>query len=578
MSGKYTDICFAFSVITIPMVLFSIILLYLVFGHRVAESEFRYPELRDPTAQASSGAYFVEVSAPTLVFIASWSSTLALSLVSVVITLYSYSVALGIVKRSEGSDYAGLPTPYQLGILVRLMNGSLGALWSWAKYTFGWRGKRPKVSPELKWTVTVMVSAVSLSLLISLADTWLHVTTKTVQYLQVSPVSTPDRTFGRGLSARCMDWYRPIPNPQGDITPCSISVAASGALLANPSKIFETINNRSSDNRIAMVTIGPTYALLVDPSASRDLDFTASTFAVRTQCELISKKCNLNAAYGASTPFNCPDINFKGDVSAGIGADWRVNFFNSSEAKYNATWSTSINPFYWALASNIEGSNYPLSPNPDVVTPVHGGFATVLFCNTTIYDATYSQVNGSVARIVGPPSNGTIGGIFSAPLNQDSGYGTPHLQAGVRFAAVSKTPREFETTVADVFSQTAAGFASASLDPRLNHQEQLRHNLLIARVPKAPLFTLVVLNLIYALMGIILAIVALGITNESVKDVQARLSVQGLVAERFEQNRLGIPVEKIEELFEEWDGGGSVRASIQRNHYGGWQFNKSEKM
>jgi hypothetical protein len=43
-------------------------------------------------------------------------------------------------------------------------------------------------------------------------------------------------------------------------------------------------------------------------------DYTASTFGMETQCNAVSKQCNLEAQDGASTPFFCSDA-FQGDVS-----------------------------------------------------------------------------------------------------------------------------------------------------------------------------------------------------------------------------------------------------------------------
>jgi hypothetical protein len=181
--------------------------------------------------------------------------------------------------------------------------------------------------------------------LISLADTWVHVTTKTISYTQVSTNTNPSLSLGRGLSPECLDWYASTKydNPDGSIDPCSLSVAASAIFLINSSEAYQTVNNISK-NRVDTVSLASTYALLVDANPSQDVDFTASSFAVSTQCTPISQECGLNADIGTSTPFNCPNINFKGDVTS-LSA-WDLVFFNTSEAKYNATVSTSINPFY----------------------------------------------------------------------------------------------------------------------------------------------------------------------------------------------------------------------------------------
>jgi hypothetical protein len=116
------------------------------------------------------------------------------------------------------------------------------------------------------------------------------------------------------------------------------------------------------------------------------------------------------------------------------------------------------------------------------------------------------------------------------------------------------------------------------MTPRGNTEEQIRTSLLVAKVPKAPLYVLVLLCLIYAVFGIAFTIMALSVTHGGVKDVQAKLSIVGLVAEGFERVRLGRPVGRVEELFEEWDGRGSRRVVVHRTQVGGWKFDTSGRI
>ena len=68
-----------------------------------------------------------------------------------------------------------------------------------------------------------------------------------------------------------------------------------------------------------------------------------------------------------------------------------------------------------------------------------------------------------------------------------------------------------------------------------NQLEQHRTPTVVARVPKAPLFTLFVLNLIYAVVGIGVAVFAT--LSSDVKGgagaIRQRLTIPGLVAECF---------------------------------------------
>ena len=73
----------------------------------------------------------------------------------------------------------------------------------------------------------------------------------------------------------------------------------------------------------------------------------------------------------------------------------------------------------------------------------------------------------------------------------------------------------------------------------------------ITRMPKAPFFTLLALNFLYAVVGLVLAAVAFASKPVVVKPIQARLSGPGLVAALFEGGRAERDVNSIKELFEE---------------------------
>jgi hypothetical protein len=101
--------------------------------------------------------------------------------------------------------------------------------------------------------------------------------------------------------------------------------------------------------------------------------------------------------------------------------------------------------------------------------------------------------------------------------------------------------------------------------------------MLVARVPKAPLITLVFLNLLYAVVGVVLAVMAARTGPSETKNVQGRISVAGLAANCFEsQARVEGPAMELEDLFEEKDIGArdpkcSI-VSIVASGRGGWKL------
>jgi hypothetical protein len=48
--------------------------------------------------------------------------------------LFSYPVARIILNASQERKTDELPTPYQLSMLLGVLSGSIGSLWSWFKY------------------------------------------------------------------------------------------------------------------------------------------------------------------------------------------------------------------------------------------------------------------------------------------------------------------------------------------------------------------------------------------------------------------------------------------------------------
>ncbi|KAL2844530.1 hypothetical protein BJY01DRAFT_248147 [Aspergillus pseudoustus] len=121
------------------------------------------------------------------------------------------------------------------------------------------------------------------------------------------------------------------------------------------------------------------------------------------------------------------------------------------------------------------------------------------------------------------------------------------------------------------FSATGQEFAyrAEALERRPALAVQDRCFFLAARVPAAPLMTLVVVNLLYVLCGVVFALVALVAARGGVPDIQRRLTIAGLVADRFEEQR---QVESTEEMFEEYAGKESRRVAVAPAPKGGYEY------
>lgn len=158
MGGRIKEILIAFAVMTLPMIIFSSTLLGLIFKYRVIQNGFVSDNLAFKSEQGVPDAFFVNLSATTLIVIASWASTVAPVLVGFAVTLVSYPIARGVLSASEGADADRLPTPYQLSLMLRMLSSaSPSALWAWLKYSFGWRGRRQPQCQSLKALTSVLI-------------------------------------------------------------------------------------------------------------------------------------------------------------------------------------------------------------------------------------------------------------------------------------------------------------------------------------------------------------------------------------------------------------------------------------
>jgi len=153
MTGGTTDILVALAIIFIPLTLFSALLLGIVFQRRI---QYLPPSSSlstlDDSELYSTNAYYVRISSTTVVLLASFSSSIAPTLVSFFMVLFSYPISRRILKISDGRKLSDLPTPFQLGLLITTLSGSLGALWHWVKYLLRWKKQR-KIGSSLKLSV-----------------------------------------------------------------------------------------------------------------------------------------------------------------------------------------------------------------------------------------------------------------------------------------------------------------------------------------------------------------------------------------------------------------------------------------
>jgi len=91
----------------------------------VTTSRYRASHSDPYESDAFDDAFYVRFSATSFVFLASLSSTLATSLVGLVMTLVSFSAAKRLASLSRQLNVDQLPTAFQLGLLIRILEAAI---------------------------------------------------------------------------------------------------------------------------------------------------------------------------------------------------------------------------------------------------------------------------------------------------------------------------------------------------------------------------------------------------------------------------------------------------------------------
>lgn len=163
--GKWLTIGFSLATATVPMFILSVALISLVFFFKVNTGQVPHPDLQPLGTQLDQSPLYVNLPATFLIFVASWSSSAAPICGGFLITLASYPICSVYLRSIENGLDHDLPTPHQLSLIIRFLNGSsFGALWSWLNYMLTW-SKRQKAVAALRWISSITIVSIFLGLI-----------------------------------------------------------------------------------------------------------------------------------------------------------------------------------------------------------------------------------------------------------------------------------------------------------------------------------------------------------------------------------------------------------------------------
>ncbi len=411
-------------------------------------------------------------------------------------------------------------------------------------------------------------------------DTWFHFTTKSINLTQVYPL-TASLNASVGLVPNCYDVNETYS------VGCTLNPGASATFLIGGSNTLKVMSNLSDAMQVNTLQSGKDSFTFVgnSPKAGfESVDYKSYSWAMKTQCAPVTTQCvkEENIA-GAFFRYKCPfamEGTMSTDANTAFQNQFTMAYFTNSSATSNSTYTTNLaNPYYFATIAtvnqNLGHGPASLAGDPEVSSTGHGADLFALICNATVYDLSYTSINGSISVFDAKPANSTITNIVQG-TQQYTNVGDPNLIQGASIAAIiSPTAQDLADYFALTYSQVALGVATAAFTPQPAIVAQTRDSILVAKVPIVPLACLLIANLSLALLGIVLVIFAAVAAKGETREVQARLSVTGLVAAHFEGGRTQGQVEKVEDLFEERERKGVVmgpRVGLLKNERGGWMF------
>lgn len=408
----------------------------------------------------------------------------------------------------------------------------------------------------------------------------------TVEIQLISTQDAGQHTYGRGIeNPACSNQTA----QDFDVTSCTVSLAVTGTFLTGGNQAFRTLANLSDVHTVSraetedhrqLAYLGPAR---VDPN----IDFQARTLAMHTHCTPIGAKCNLHVESGASEPFHCSDV-FYGNLPSRMingettdsysGLDNQntgVIFYENEDLTIlaNTSFRNQVqNPYYLGVWAYVGGLTFPDDALADgnIVVPMHGGLTWLLSCTATAYEMTYSWTNGSVTVNELTLSNGTMGTIINSPIYY--GFGRATMESNALAASANVNAAAVANAYAYLYSRTVMALIAGTTTGRPTILEHVREPVLVARIPKVPLYMLVAFNCVYGILGIVLAILAFMTKPSETNDVRERLSVAGIVASSFEGSRASRPVNEKREMFAEYSGSSSAKIGVERSQSGGWEY------
>lgn len=607
------------AIVGFPIFCFTIVLITLVFVYRVTANS-PHPFSREPPRKVGHNYLLVDFSATRLVFIASWSSTLAPMLLGSLMALWHIPTVCKVASDTALDNVKELPTPYQLSMLIGLSSGSFDELRKYIMYRFSnVKASQPQIVGR---SARILIVSSMLAALIFAADTAIHTFTSTASISLVYENLHATSAFGRGLVGECIGFDRS--SNQG--MPCTVVAdarAGANIMARNSGEIISLERNVSSHNSIwtvqdARLMHGDLLILMPQTeNTPANLDYHATTVGVSTQCIPSTKACEVRLSDGTDPDssfviFNCTD-SFRGVLGAtpsvsnntvvwtqtdtttpdfNVKLDRNFQYAYFSDAGMNEIYNSIggnltnggasgelalpdnslLNPIHLATAGLVPVQNGPagvrLSADDDVLSVGGSLVAYSLNCTVTSYEVRYAWINGTIDSFNYTAM--TNGSIIELSHGMQA-VGMPSLSQGQSLASLSDSAAGLARSFANSHSEDSLTLIGSVMSPRTNLAEATRKVVLVAKVNTAAFGFLVGSNLLYVTFGVVLLVRAYKVHSPETSDMVARLSLEGLSAMAFEDTvkKRMRRVNDVKDMFEESRIGKSSRKVGLKAYPGG---------
>ena len=321
------------------------------------------------------------------------------------------------------------------------------------------------------------------------------------------------------------------------------------SFTASGDQVITYFDSKPNLNHSLLFYLDAAYQYSIGNDTNIGYDYVAPTHSMQTTCTSITKACSITPD---STLYDCSPI-FSGDLSSESTTGryripgWNTTFYTLDNGTAREISTTEDqNPFHFNLTAQVdtisdvlEWLSDPSTLNasqsqilgellPGVVRTGDGTIAFALSCTSTVYDVTYSMINASISHFHAVPASPKLASIVRAPLQV--GYGRYNLYQAATLAVIGTTfsgAEPLNSSIARSFSQVAVALSSGAFGYTTNLQQRERRDRTVTQVPKAPVWFLAVVCMLYALVSLGVFIGAFLLRrDEDVKEVQRRLGLE----------------------------------------------------